>query len=190
MRYWETLYSRKVWPRLVLWVEEELQRILTFSCHTLFEHVSIVLWLTLLTHQHVAACCTAFSKNGDSSIVCSIYSFYLILIHDLLLFSASYSEMRHCCRTANIVLNSVSGPRFAPFPVTDWQCEELHDKRSDSGVLNRTSEASLHWQLAKPAQCTNTQRLTSPCNIQKELQASKCWRFKTVNGKLSTPFQL
>lgn len=113
---------------------------------------------------------TAFSKNGDSSIVCSIYSFYLILIHDLLLFSASYSEMRHCCRTANIVLNSVSGPRFAPFPVTDWQCEELHDKRSDSGVLNRTSEASLHWQLAKPAQCTNTQRLTSPCNIQKELQ--------------------
>lgn len=186
MRYWETLYSRKVWPRLVLWVEEELQRILTFSCHTLFDSS-----MTDFTDPPTrGSSSTAFSKNGDSSIVCSIYSFYLILIHDLLLFSASYSEMRHCCRTANIVLNSVSGPRFAPFPVTDWQCEELHDKRSDSGVLNRTSEASLHWQLAKPAQCTNTQRLTSPCNIQKELQASKCWRFKTVNGKLSTPFQL
>lgn len=131
--------------------------------------------------------CKAFSKNGDSSIVCSIYSFHLILIHDLLLFSASYSEMWLWCRAANIVVNSVSGPRFAPLPVTDWQCEELHDKRSDSGVLNRTSEASLHWQLTKPAQHTATY---VPMQHTERVAASKCRRFKTLNGKLSTPFQL
>lgn len=38
------------------------------------------------------------------------------------------------------------GPRFAPFPVTDWQREERRDKRSDSRALNRTSEAARQNQ--------------------------------------------